>query len=68
MLENPITMPEFKDKKMKHEKKHKSAKHHESKGAPEILHKMGMIQPMAHGKGAQHLKPMKKGHKDASGK
>lgn len=30
--------------------------------------KMGMIEPMAKPKGAQHLKSVKKGHKNVSGK
>ena len=30
--------------------------------------KMGMVEPMAQGKGAQHLKSVKKGHKSVNGK
>jgi hypothetical protein len=30
--------------------------------------KLGMVEPMAKPKGAQHLKAVKKGHKDVSGR
>lgn len=29
--------------------------------------RVALVQPMAQPKGAQHLKPVKKGHKDVSG-
>jgi hypothetical protein len=58
MLENPNTMPEF---KMSH-KKHSHGMKNDKQS------KMGMVQPMAHPKGAQHLKSVKKGHKNVSGK
>lgn len=46
---------------------HKKKAH--SKGVKEDKqHRVGLVEPMAHGKGSQNLKPMKKGHKDASGK
>lgn len=49
---------------MKHKKEAPKKEHHSEKAAHG---KMGRVEPMAHPKGAQHLKPMKKGHKDVSG-
>lgn len=65
MLFNPNTMGDF---KMKHEKKHKSHSKHEPKGEMDKKYHMGKVEPMAHGKGAQHLKPVKGHHKDVSSK
>ena len=42
---------------------------HKKKAHQKKAHgKIGMIEPMAKPKGAQHLKSVKKGHKDVSGK
>jgi len=46
---------------------HKKKPHMKEKGGKQH-DKMGMVEPMAKGKGAQHLKPLKKNHKDVSGK
>jgi len=46
---------------------HKKKAHHKGMKNDKQA-KMGMTMPMAHGKGAQHLKSMKGHHKDASGK
>jgi len=51
---------------MKHKKEHHKEHH---KGHKSEKHgKMGLVQPMAHGGKSEHLKSMKKGHKDVSGK
>lgn len=42
---------------------HKKKAHHKKQHG-----KFGMMEPMGKPKGAQHLKAIKKGHKDVSGK
>ena len=61
MLENPVTMKEF---KMPKKKEHHKKEHHMENDKQS---KLGMVMPLAHGKGAQHLKPMKD-HKAGRGK
>lgn len=67
MLFNPNAMGDFKPKKHKENlMSHKKKPH--MKGKEEHMGKMGRVEPMSKGKGSEHLKPLKKDHKNVSGK
>jgi hypothetical protein len=66
MLFDPNIAGDFKPQKHKEKTMSHKKKPHQGKG--EHHGKMGRVEPMGKAKGEQHLKPLKKDHKDVSGK
>lgn len=66
MLFDPNIAGDFKPKRKEKTMAHKKKEHMKEKAGHHG--KMGRVEPMAKGKGAEHLKPLKKDHKNVSGK